>query len=67
MIQVAYSLSDSSKEREITKLKKAAGLIDRIRRLVILTHDEERTIEEDGTMIEVIPLWKWLLSDNRIF
>ncbi len=48
-------------------MKKDAGLIDRIRRLVILHHDEERTIEEDGTMIEVIPLWKWLLSDNRIF
>ena len=66
LIQVAYSLSSTSEGREIMELRKAARLIKGIKRLIIFTHDEERIIEEEGVMIEVIPLWKWLLSDDRI-
>ena len=30
-------------------------------RALIITYDEEETIEKDGLTIEVIPAWKWLL------
>jgi predicted AAA+ superfamily ATPase len=32
------------------------------RRLMIITRDTERTIDLDGKTIEVVPVWKWLLS-----
>ena len=28
---------------------------------MIITYDEEEIIEKDGLVIEVIPVWKWLL------
>lgn len=32
-----------------------------IDRALIITYDEEETIEKDGITIKVIPVWKWLL------
>jgi predicted AAA+ superfamily ATPase len=32
--------------------------------LVLITDDEEREIKEDGLRVRVIPLWKWLLSND---
>jgi predicted AAA+ superfamily ATPase len=29
----------------------------------IITFDEERTIEQDGKEIRVIPAWKWMLTE----
>ena len=28
---------------------------------MIITYDEEEIIEKDGLVIEVIPVWKWLI------
>ncbi|MBM6682572.1 hypothetical protein [Collinsella intestinalis] len=33
-------------------------------RLVIVTKEEEGTIERDGVRIEVMPAWKFLLSER---
>ena len=30
-------------------------------RALIITYDEEEIIEKDGLVIEVIPVWKWLI------
>lgn len=61
-VQVSYSLKEeSTRKREITALLKIAKAMD-VDKLLIITHDEEETIMEDGKEIEVVPIWKWLLE-----
>ncbi len=62
-VQVAYSLSESAKPREVGNLTKLARMDDSVRRLVIVTKEEEGEIIEDGVRIEVKPAWKFLLQD----
>lgn len=62
-VQVAYSLSDSAKPREVGNLVKLANISDSALRLLIVTKEEERVIEEDGKRIEIKPAWKFLLQD----
>lgn len=62
-VQVAYSLSDSAKPREVGNLVKLANISDSALRLLIITKEEERVIEEDGKRIEIKPAWKFLLQD----
>ena len=63
LIQVAYSIAnDDTREREISSLLKVAKHLQ-AKRLTIITYNEEQTISLDnGSTIEVIPLWKWLLE-----
>lgn len=35
------------------------------RRRVVITYEDEKTIEDDFGMIEVIPCWKWLLEIEK--
>ena len=64
-IQVCYTMNDSEGtfERETNALAK---LQDRIktRRNVIVTFEDEGTIEKDGLKIEVIPAWKFILKNR---
>lgn len=63
-VQVSYSLSDDDTEkREVGGLLNLATYQD-VNRMLVITKDEERTIERDGHTIEVIPIWKWLLAMN---
>lgn len=59
--QVSYTLSDPETEKRevdaLLKLNKALPM----RKLLIITKDEEREIIKNGIRIEVIPVWKWLL------
>ena len=60
-IQVSYSISDeTTKKREADALM-ALNKVMPMERLVIITKDEETSIEVGETRIEVVPLWKWLL------
>ena len=60
-IQVAYSLADPTTEmRETVALMKFNAIMP-MRQLIIITKDEEMVIEKDGTVINVLPVWKWLL------
>jgi predicted AAA+ superfamily ATPase len=65
-IQVSYSLRDfETKEREkgaLIKMSKAFHL----QRMMIVTMDEEETISVGDAYIEVVPIWKWLLSSGEI-
>ena len=62
-IQVSYSLYDSETfQRETKALIKIASQLS-CRKLIIITRDEEQTIEIDGKKIEIIPIWKWLLNN----
>lgn len=62
-IQVCYAphKSEETWQRELTGLIKFS---DRMacKRLLILTYEEEGSINNDGKTIEIIPVWKWSLS-----
>ena len=63
-IQVAYSIADQD-----TRKREIAGLValsdyQNVEHLLIVTKDEEESLEVNGKTISVTPLWKWLLSIN---
>lgn len=61
-IQVSYSMADpDTSKREINGLIKLAS-VQHIKRMVVVTKDEEDTIEKEGYRIDIVPLWKWLLE-----
>ena len=61
-IQVSYSIEDADTyEREVGGLVKFLKAFKQYKGLVV-TWDTERQIMEDGISIEVVPVWKWLLS-----
>ena len=36
--------------------------VQRLKRMEVVTKDEENVVEKDGHRIEILPLWKWLLE-----
>ena len=59
-IQVCYSSSDTETyKREITALLQMTKHIE-VEKMLVITRDEERVIEENGVSIEVVPAWKWI-------
>ena len=61
-IQVSYSLRDEeTRKRETEALHKLPHHLPCSRR-IILTYDEEETITDQHGIIEVAPVWKWLLN-----
>ncbi len=60
-IQVAYSLS-GAEDREVRSLILFAEKTKEKHRLIIVTYEEEGTIERAGYTIEVVPIHKFLLS-----
>ena len=62
-VQASYSINDEeTRKREVDGLKKLHNFSP-LKRMVIVTFDEEETIKfDDGSSIEVIPAWKWLLE-----
>ncbi len=62
-VQVAYSLSESARPREVSSLMKLANVSDRPLRLIIVTKEDEDDITESDVRIEVKPAWKFLLQD----
>jgi len=63
LVQVCYSLAAAeTRKREISALLKAAALHS-VKSLMIITFDSEEIIREKESVIQVIPLWKWLLKN----
>lgn len=60
-IQVAYNL-ENAEEREVGSLLAFKEKYEGIERLIIVTNEEEKIIEKNGAMIEVIPAYKFLLE-----
>ena len=66
LIQVCYSMSKMETEkREINALLKINTII-KADFLTIITLDEERTVKVNGTDINFLPVWKWLLEDTLL-
>lgn len=62
-VQAAYSIAGEARAREIRNLVRLDRADDAVKRLVIVTKEEEETIEQDGARIEVVPAWKFLLDE----
>ena len=62
-IQVSDSIEGSAatEKREVEALQKLPKVLA-CKRRVIITYDEEKTIEDEYGIIEVIPCWKWLIQ-----
>ncbi len=59
-IQVSYSLRDEqTRNREVNALVSLSRFMN-ISTALIISKDQEETIEQDGIIIKVIPVWKWL-------
>ena len=63
-IQVSYSIKndDDTFKRETTALVKVKNQLA-VKRFVIITYNEADSLTMDDTAIEVIPAYKWLLSE----
>ena len=60
-MQVCYELSKDNKERELNGLLEAMNKF-KLNEGIILTYDDEETIQRDGKKIRIIPAWKWVLQ-----
>lgn len=62
-VQVCYNLNDEQTFRReadaLVKLKKAFGL----KQMLIISRNDQRTIQHSGEEIAVVPVWKWLLDN----
>lgn len=63
-IQVTYTLDELSSKQEIGSLVKLAKdqRMAPARSTIVTLADDERTIEVEGSRIEIMPLWKFLLG-----
>lgn len=62
LIQVSWSLEDKkTRQREIRALSHSMEETN-INHATILTYNEEETEEIKGRVIQIMPVWKWLLS-----
>ena len=62
LVQVCYEMSNAKTEkREVDSLIECAEELN-CSNLVIVTNNEERIIEKDGYMIDVMPVAKWSVS-----
>lgn len=61
-IQVSYSIRDyGTRERETGALVKM-NKVFHLQRMMIITMDEEENIPVGDAVIEIVPVWKWLLT-----
>ena len=63
VIQVAYSATNISSDRETKTLIEAVKTLKEAKRFIIITYEEEKELTVDGVKIEIIPIWKWLLRN----
>ncbi|MBI4600100.1 ATP-binding protein, partial [Candidatus Uhrbacteria bacterium] len=62
LIQVCYETIHSDvQQREAKALCEASEEL-KVKKLTVLTWDEKREIKKDGNVIQLIPLWEWLLE-----
>ena len=61
-VQVSYSMADADTfKRETDALIRLDSVLS-ISKMIVVTMEEESSVEKDGYHIELVPLWKWLLS-----
>lgn len=62
-IQASYRMSDETTlQREVNGLA-ALHALHPLKRAIIVTYEDEGELEKDGLKIEIIPVWKYALSE----
>ncbi|WP_297507466.1 DUF4143 domain-containing protein, partial [Thermococcus sp.] len=61
LIQVTRELKDDNYRREVGNLVEAGKRLG-VKKLLLITWDQEEKLNESGMTVEVVPLWKWLLG-----
>ena len=61
-IQVCYEFTNENRDRETGGLLKAMAEF-RLTQGIILTYDQEDTLNSEGKTIIIKPVWKWLLDN----
>src|SRR3989344_3970832 len=64
LIQVCYDLTNPDVEQRETKALFEASDELKVKKLTVLTWDEKREVKKDGNVIQLKPLWEWLLENN---
>ncbi|MCX9014725.1 MAG: DUF4143 domain-containing protein [Candidatus Methanoperedens sp.] len=65
LIQVSWDVSDEATQmREERALQCAMEELD-VNSGIILTEDEESSVEKNGKVIKYVPIWKWLLVSSE--
>ena len=60
-VQASYDMASlETREREIGALVDF-NRVFKLDKAVIVTYEDEETIEKEGLTIDVVPIWKWLL------
>ena len=65
LTQVVWSLADEQTARREKNSLVAAMEESGLKKGMIFTYDEQSTIKTDAGIIEVKPVWLWLLEDNN--
>lgn len=63
LIQVAYEINKSNKERELKGLLEAMNRFS-IKKGHIITLNQEEELKINGRVIIILPAWKWLLQQG---
>ncbi len=61
-IQVCYDLNFENEKRELLGLIEAVKTYE-LKTGIILTMNQDKTIESKGYKIKLIPVWKWLINN----
>ncbi|MDO4497644.1 MAG: ATP-binding protein [Bacteroidales bacterium] len=62
-VQASYSIRDEeTRKREVNALIQLHAAHP-LKKAIIITYDEEETIEHQDLNIQVLPIWKWLLLE----
>ena len=64
-VQVAYSIAGEARKREVGNLVRLAHANGGTDRLVIVTREEEESLDVEDVHIEVVPAWRFLLEVAR--
>jgi hypothetical protein len=65
LIQICYeAVTSDVEQREVRALLEASDEL-KVRKMTVLTWDEKREIKKDGSVIQLRPLWEWLLEKPK--
>lgn len=64
-IQVCYILKEDNRDREIEGLLEAMDKF-KLKKALILTHEQEEEIKIKNKKIKVLPVWKWMILEKGL-
>lgn len=65
LVQVCYGTPNKEVEQRETKALLEAGEELRVNKLTMLTWDEKREVDRNNVVVQIRPLWEWLLGEDH--